>query len=210
MFQAIQDEQIVNTALIEYLNALVIHFTELKANWTLHRLPLVARDRQRVKTYEARVDGYLKRRQDGKPLAIIEVKPFRRGRKWQAIRMQESAQMAAWINQHRPDTSKLSDKKQKMKYVPTPFKIIYLRFSLTEFTSRLLISQDRNQIYLSFASFTADYVDYICDEQGISPNPVSLLRMNEYGPFDVGSQSNMSQLGELVLGYALQQCSHHL
>ncbi|KAI0429810.1 hypothetical protein F5Y09DRAFT_309437 [Xylaria sp. FL1042] len=190
LFKAIQDEQIVNTALIEYLNALAIHCTQLKANWTLHRIPLIAHDRQRVKTYEARVDGYLKRRRDEKPLAIIEVKPFARSQKKQAIRMQESAQMAAWINQYRPDMSKLSDKKQKM--------------------SRLLISQDRHQIYLNFASFNADYVDYICDKQGIDLDAVSLLQMNEYGPFDVGIQSDMSQLGELVLGYALQQCSKHL
>lgn len=117
MFKAIQDEQIVNTALIEYLNALAIHCTELKANWTLHRLPLIARDHQGEKTYEARVDGYLRRRRDGQPLAIIEVKPFTREKKLTAIRMQESAQMASWINQHRPpNMSQLRDTKQKFRY----------------------------------------------------------------------------------------------
>ncbi|RWA10963.1 hypothetical protein EKO27_g4151 [Xylaria grammica] len=117
VFKAIQDEQIVNTALIEYLNALAIHCTQLEANWTLHRLPLIARDRAGLKTYEARVDGYLRRREDGQPLAIIEVKPFLRKKKPTAIRMQESAQMASWINQHRPpNLSQLRDTKQNIKY----------------------------------------------------------------------------------------------
>ncbi len=68
---------------------------------------------------------------------------------------------------------------------------------------RLLISQDRHWIYLNFAVFDASYVDYICDEQGIDLDAVSFLKMNEYGPFNVGSQLDMSRLGELVLGYAL-------
>ncbi|KAI0410438.1 hypothetical protein F5X98DRAFT_381798 [Xylaria grammica] len=183
------DEQIVNTALIEYLNALTIHYTQLEANWTLHRLPLVARDRAGKKTYEARVDGYLRRREDGQPLAIIEVKPFLRRRKPTAIRMQESAQMASWINQHRPpNLSQLRDTKQNIKY------------------ARLLISQDRHCIYLNFAVFDANYVDYICDKQGIDLDAVSFLKMTEYGPFDVGDPSDMSKLGELVLGYTLGEC----
>ncbi|KAI0965853.1 hypothetical protein F4678DRAFT_313077 [Xylaria arbuscula] len=186
VFKAIQDEQIVNTALIEYLNALAIHCTELKANWTLHRLPLIARDHQGTKTYEARVDGYLRRRRDGQPLAIIEVKPFMRSAKWKAIRMQESAQMAAWINRYPPDVSHIRGTGQKIR--------------------RLLISQDRHWIYLNFAAFDANYVDYIRDKQGIDLNAVSFLEMHEYGPFDVGNQLDMSRLGELVLGYALKEC----
>ncbi|KAK5637612.1 hypothetical protein RRF57_013327 [Xylaria bambusicola] len=180
IFKAIQDEQIVNTALIEYLNALAIHCKDLKANWTLHRLPLVTRDNQREKIYEARVDGYLRRRRDGKPLAVIEVKPFTRTRKPDDIRMQESAQMAAWINQYQPSNTDLEGN-----------------------IKRLLISQDRHQIYLNFAVFDADYVDYICDKQGINYDKNSFLWMSEYGPFDVGNQSDMSMLGELVLGYTL-------
>ncbi|KAI1177955.1 hypothetical protein F4777DRAFT_539861 [Nemania sp. FL0916] len=52
------------------------------------------------KVYEARVDGYLRRRADGEPLAIVEVKPFNRKAKHTEIRMQESAQMAARVCQH--------------------------------------------------------------------------------------------------------------
>ncbi|KAI1295919.1 hypothetical protein F5Y03DRAFT_399085 [Xylaria venustula] len=186
VFKAIQDEQIVNTALIEYLNALAIHCTQLQANWTLHRLPLIARDHHTTKTYEARVDGYLRRRRDNMPLAIIEVKPFVRKTKQVQIRMQESAQMAAWINQHRPlSTSQPGGTNNKIK--------------------RLLISQDRHRIYLNFASFDTNYVDYICDKQGIDHNAVSFLTMHEYGPFDVGDETDMSMLGELVLGYALSK-----
>ncbi|KAI0537292.1 hypothetical protein GGR58DRAFT_472484 [Xylaria digitata] len=190
VFKAIQDEQIVNTALIEYLNALAIHCTDVKADWTLHRLPLIARDHEGVKTYEARVDGYLKRRLDEQPSAIIEVKPFDRDRKEVPIRMQESAQMASWINHYPPpNMSQLRGTKQKIR--------------------RLLISQDRHLIYLNFAEFDAKYVDYICDKD-IDLDADSFLVMKEYGPFSVGSRSNMLQLGELVLGYALGESKKNI
>ncbi|KAI1272510.1 hypothetical protein F5Y07DRAFT_403334 [Xylaria sp. FL0933] len=100
----IQDEQIVNTALIDYLTALSIHCNDVEAHWTPHRLALLARNNSEEKSYEARVDGYLKSHKDGQPLVIVEVKPCRRSKNRAQIRMQESAQMAAWINQHPPRT----------------------------------------------------------------------------------------------------------
>lgn len=46
---------------------------------------------------EARTDGYLEDRRLGNVRALIEVKPALREKKPQKIRMQESAQMVAWI-----------------------------------------------------------------------------------------------------------------
>ncbi|KAI0810311.1 hypothetical protein GGR55DRAFT_646127 [Xylaria sp. FL0064] len=182
--EAIEDEQIVNTALIEYLNALAIHHPQLEADWTLHRLPLVARNiRTGAKTYEARIDGYLRRRRDNAPLVILEVKPHRRLAKEAEIRMQEGAQMAAWISQYPPRN--LEDMRQK---------------NYRE--RRLLISQDRDDIYLTFAEFDASYVDYIRHRS----NTTSFLTMNEYGPFSVGNKDSMKELGELVLVLALRAC----
>jgi hypothetical protein len=97
-FKAIEDEQIVNTALILYLNSLLIYCPNIKADWTLHRYPLISKNHQGDKSYEARVDGFLKRQEDGAPLIIVEVKPYYRRKKPVETRMQEGAQMAAWIN----------------------------------------------------------------------------------------------------------------
>ncbi|KAI1421868.1 hypothetical protein F5Y12DRAFT_664252 [Xylaria sp. FL1777] len=185
-FGAIEDEQIVNTALIEYLNALAIHYPKLEADWTLHRLPLTARNNAGQKTYEARTDGYLKRRSDGAPLVILEVKPHRRTPKKNETRMQEAAQMAAWISQYPPRNLE-SMRANKLK------------------DERLLISQDKDEIFLTFAEFDASYVDYICHQR---PDSSSHLTMNEYGPFQVSSESAMKQLGQLVLGLVLYYCEH--
>ncbi|KAI3331304.1 hypothetical protein F4824DRAFT_476196 [Ustulina deusta] len=181
--KAIQDEQIVNTALILYLDAVTIHCPELEADWTLHRVPFISKDYVGNKTYEARVDGYLKRRSDGEPLVILEVKPFLRENKPVEIRMQEGAQMAAWINQHPPPR-----KRDKAKY------------------RRLLISQDRHEIHLTFASFDDGYVDYICHKNQQNGGPVFHLAMSEYGPYDVGDSVAMGMLGEIVISYALEAC----
>ncbi|KAI0970014.1 hypothetical protein F4678DRAFT_480727 [Xylaria arbuscula] len=185
--KAIKDEQIVNVALIEYLNALAIHYPNLVADWTLHRFPLIAQNSNREKTYEARIDGYLRRRIDGFPLVILEVKPYTRESKEDDIRMQESAQMAAWINQ----------------YPPLPSEIDAMRKNPQILSRRLLVSQDRHNIYLTFAVYNADYVDYICD-RAIRDN--AFLTMKEYGPFDISQRKAMEMLGELVLAYALQAC----
>ncbi|GAW23568.1 hypothetical protein ANO14919_131350 [Xylariales sp. No.14919] len=54
--RAIQDEQIVNVALIGYLSALTIHCKDLKADRTIHHLGSKATNRHGKETYEARVD----------------------------------------------------------------------------------------------------------------------------------------------------------
>ena len=48
--------------------------------------------------------------------------------------------------------------------------------------SRLFVSQDRHEIYLTFATFGAGYVDYI---RGFEPNPGkdAFLSMREVGPY---------------------------
>lgn len=93
LYPPTRDEQIVNTALINFLDALTIHFS-FSSNWTLHRKAFTATfDDAR---FEARTDGYLDDAY-GSPSVIIEVKPMIRERKLVAIQMQESAQMVAWL-----------------------------------------------------------------------------------------------------------------
>lgn len=93
----IGDEQIVNTAAINFLNALFIYH-ERSANWTLQRKQF--KFHSRSVSFEARTDGHLHVRDTERSAAILEVKP--RPRVYESgfrIEMQESAQMALWIFQ---------------------------------------------------------------------------------------------------------------
>lgn len=77
----------------------------LAAEWTLHRKPLILMDRNQKKACEARLDGVLQKIDSKELLASLEVKAFLRSSKpGKHIRMQESAQMAAWINVEPPKT----------------------------------------------------------------------------------------------------------
>ncbi|KAJ8128154.1 hypothetical protein O1611_g5484 [Lasiodiplodia mahajangana] len=186
MAESINDEQIVNTALILLLNALSMCSKKVKARWTLQRESLILGKKatpseEAVKMFEARVDGILQSR-DHKVKAIVEVKPCLRESKDTEIRMQETAQMAAWICHHPPDTNEMRKKEEKAR--------------------RLLISQDACEIYLTFAEFDADYVDYVC---GKLMETKSFLEMNEFGPFDTKHRGQMRELGRLLLAFTIDE-----
>jgi hypothetical protein len=84
-----KDEQIVNTALLLFLSTTTIHHPGVKLDWSLER-----RAFKFSKLFKANVDGVLLTR----AAAIAEVKPCIRETKKERIQLQESAQMAAWIN----------------------------------------------------------------------------------------------------------------
>lgn len=103
-----RDEQIVNFALLASLDAVTMRYVPKGTPmWSPERRAFRV-TRGESKVYEARVDGILKRRGSDVPLAIIEVKPCARDSDI-AIRMQETAQMAAWICQHPPSDQELAD-----------------------------------------------------------------------------------------------------
>ncbi|KAJ5922819.1 hypothetical protein N7516_010522 [Penicillium verrucosum] len=106
LYPPTKDEQIVNTALIVFLNALTIHFP-LSSKWTLHRKPLTAVFKNAE--FEARTGGYLDS-PGGKPRVLIEVKPILRSWHPLRIQIQESAQMVAWIK----SDSELAQKTNRM------------------------------------------------------------------------------------------------
>ena len=94
-FPAVEDEQIVNAALLNFLTAITLHF-EIPASWSFHRQAFEL-GKNGIKVFEARVDGYLCSSNNKHIKAIIEVKASSRKNGLAAIRRQESAQMAAWI-----------------------------------------------------------------------------------------------------------------
>ncbi|KAK2794194.1 hypothetical protein FQN50_009939 [Emmonsiellopsis sp. PD_5] len=100
MYQQTKDEQIVNTALVNFLSALTLH-SRLPNQWTIHRKSFIATFNHT--SFEARTDGYLEdTKHNAKIRALIEVKAALRERKREEICMQEAAQMVAWIQSH-PD-----------------------------------------------------------------------------------------------------------
>ncbi|KAF2969049.1 hypothetical protein GQX73_g4471 [Xylaria multiplex] len=154
-YKAAGDEQIVNTALILYLNALAFCCSQTPGNWTPRR-----------KAFVLRVE------------AIVEVKPYTRKSKSVRIGMQEAAQMAAWIASDPPH------RREGAEY------------------SRVLISQDYEEIYIIIAKFDRDYVDYI---RGKPFEKTSFLKMQAYGPFITGDYDQMSCLGHLLLAFMINR-----
>ncbi|KAJ9320522.1 hypothetical protein DTO027B5_3030 [Paecilomyces variotii] len=89
------DEQIVNQALIQLLNALTINIPDVKCGWSIARF--VFKHDFTLTSMEARTDGFLGLSNDNSqtPMAIVETKAhIRRDNK---VRMQESAEMLLWI-----------------------------------------------------------------------------------------------------------------
>lgn len=95
MYPKSEDEQIVNAALVNFLKAITCSFRSVKSDWTMHRKAFKAEFT--TTQYEARTDGYLRGERSDDVRALIEVKSSLRGNKVLPFRMQESAQMVAWI-----------------------------------------------------------------------------------------------------------------
>ncbi|KAJ0425229.1 hypothetical protein BJY00DRAFT_308557 [Aspergillus carlsbadensis] len=161
MYPPMKDEQIVNTALVLFLNALTM-YQNLKVSWTMHRIPLRASFNPH--SFVARTDGYLSD-EEGNPLVLIEVKPVTRNTKLTPIRMQESAQMVAWIKAYEDGAH-------------APRKM------------RTIISQDRHEIFITVADCKVEYVRYLQGVSGASNN-ISLMTMHEYDPWNTGSAADM-------------------
>ena len=87
-----EDEQIVNVALVLWLQTLTMFHSDVQAEglkWSIKRLKL------NFGRWEARTDGCLRRKRE--IMAILEVKPFVRENYAPQIQIQESAQTGAWI-----------------------------------------------------------------------------------------------------------------
>ena len=103
----------MNAALVLFLNTITMYF-EVDSDWTLHRKPFKL-GVDGGKLFEARFDGYLRSRESDQITAILEVKPAIRAKQPLKIRMQESAQMAAWISNYPGDYESYRKSKKLMR-----------------------------------------------------------------------------------------------
>lgn len=94
--QPIKDEQTVNVFIIAFLSAITATTVPFHTRWLAERNAMVYQKKVR---FVARTDGHLRDRA-GHTHSLIEVKPRQRKEGAVAIRMQESAQMAAWLTEN--------------------------------------------------------------------------------------------------------------
>ena len=92
----IRDEQTVNVFILALLSAVTAATTPFHTRWVAERNTMVFEKNVR---YVAMTDGRLRDRDD-RSLSLIEVKPRKRGGDV-SIRVQESAQIAAWISENK-------------------------------------------------------------------------------------------------------------
>ncbi|CAI7564972.1 unnamed protein product [Penicillium glandicola] len=178
LYPPTKDEQIVNTALIVFLNALTIHFS-LSLDWTLHRKSFTAAFKGTE--FQARTDGYLGDSY-GSPSVLVEVKPVTRDKKLDLIQMQESAQMVAWIK---------CDDEKAQKHRKT----------------RIHVSQDRHQVFVTVAKYDEEYLEYLNNPNQSSDNDdekLSFLTMHQFGPWNTLDRSHIRDLGPILLAISLQ------
>lgn len=96
------DEQIVNTALLNFLKAITEHFEDISLRWTIQRRPFHATVKGE-ELYEARTDGCLADRSGKSICSLVEVKTAERFDRLYDIFMQESAQIVAWLLNEQDD-----------------------------------------------------------------------------------------------------------
>ena len=70
---------------------------------------------------------------------------------------------------------------------------------------RALVSQDHQEIYLTFAEYDEQYVEYIRDEHLTTKKSHSFLTMNEFGPLYINNHQHMMRLGIYILALTHQQ-----
>ncbi|KAH8821811.1 hypothetical protein F5884DRAFT_746101 [Xylogone sp. PMI_703] len=175
LYPRTKDEQIVTLFLITLLTALSIHFDIFKF-WTPHRKAFVVSFLNSL--FEARVDGYLEDDTTGEALAIIEVKPYVRKAEDIQVRVQEAAQIVAWLV-----NSKHTTKQSSGRYFQ--------------------ISQSRHQIFIIFAEYDEGYLEYL--KEGLpQEGPAPFLTLYEYGAWDINSTEDMEAVGLIILALSLR------
>ncbi|KAF7594891.1 hypothetical protein BBP40_007925 [Aspergillus hancockii] len=182
IYPPVSDEVVVNTYLVNFANTITISIEGVKAHWSAERKGYKVGRKQGgkfIKLYEARTDVHLFLPNDGHSKMIGEVKPVMRGDA-RRVRMQETAQMAAWIHAERDNVA-----------------------GKTGSFRRFLLSQNRHEIYLICATYNDDYIDYLTNPQRDSKCQ-SFLKMNEYGPWNIGNSADVEDIASIILAVTLQ------
>ncbi|KAL9068939.1 MAG: hypothetical protein Q9157_006342, partial [Trypethelium eluteriae] len=148
-------EAIVNMALVSLLSLIRLQSECLEVgHWLSDPKSFTLHNQQRQPLLNARVDGYLHLAGQEAVFGILEVKPCVRNdrKKRTQIEWQETAQMAAWISE------------TPGRDAPGVFKPPQ---GPSNSMRRLLISQDRHEIWITVAEYDEEYENYICDGRDV-------------------------------------------
>ncbi|OXV05752.1 hypothetical protein Egran_06480 [Elaphomyces granulatus] len=104
--------------------------------------------------------------------AIAECKQNNRRRESPAVDMQEVAQIVAWIKEYPNRT-----------------------------VQRILLSQDRDEIYISFAEYDNNWETYLCSGKVAN---AGFMVVNRFGPWRIGNVSKMRHFAEIILAFSLK------
>ncbi|KAM3565399.1 hypothetical protein ARSEF4850_001435 [Beauveria asiatica] len=212
VYRFIEDEQIVNFALILLLDTLVLSCPYVEGFWSPYRSPFSVRDGA-VEVYQARVDGVFRRKRDLPGNMIAEVKPHSRGTNEMNVNMQESAQMAAWIAEYPqldkqiPLTRAALGKRKGMTSKPAALPEPAEGKKPTEGKEpkrkyrRVLISQNRRDVFITIGSYDETYIDYITNVSQTE----AFLEMKRYGPFEIVDAADMERLCHFLLALCIQE-----
>lgn len=68
-----------------------------------------------------------------------------------------------------------------------------------------MVSQDRHEVYLTFVTLGAQYLEYLLNGQhGLPGDPSCFLHAVEEGPWDVTRRDHMERLGPIIEGIRLR------
>ncbi|RJE21389.1 hypothetical protein PHISCL_06259 [Aspergillus sclerotialis] len=181
-FPSVSDENVVNTGFVSFASVLTYSIEGVRAHWSQERKGFKVGEIDGIKLSEARTDGHLFLPSEKTSKVTIEVKPTMRD-KAPRVRMQETAQMAAWIHVERD--------------IPKGKQIEQKRFR------RLMLSQDRHEIYIIIGDYDLDYMDYLTN---LDHNTTcqSFLTMNEFGPWGISDAGQVEEIASIILAVTLQ------
>ncbi|KAM3466947.1 hypothetical protein MY5147_008913 [Beauveria neobassiana] len=195
------DEMYSNMALLLFLQAATTEATEYLENmtWIPPRLALkltaataAGNGAKIVELMRALVDGYLCQRHgrefEDAPLALCEAKPFIRCENLSKTQRQETAEMASWIAHHGDSENGL------------------LQYSASGRKRRLMISQDRHEIYIIIGEYGDKYQDYIrgkIELKATADEPTTLHEYQSHRHQAAGSEATVKLARSIEDSYFL-------
>ncbi|KAJ5470945.1 hypothetical protein N7530_008302 [Penicillium desertorum] len=166
-----EDEASPNAAALILLQT-VSHLAHSQLEWILNRVHFICQFG--TMRFTAFTDGALRSKQTRGVFALVEAKKRLRTVHHEAILMQEACEVVGWVMNNSREMARFKE-------------------------HLLLISQDRHELFITFASIEEAYERHLRN----ATDTDSFLVMKTYGPYDTGSCEEMNEFGQIILGSIL-------
>ncbi|GAM36702.1 hypothetical protein TCE0_018r05999 [Talaromyces pinophilus] len=171
------DENIVNVCVINLLETLAQLYSSKRSNWTLARLGFTAKFEKGE--YTAMTDGALYTKDKHIVQAIVEVKPNIRSSIVPEVQKQEASEIVGSLKNS------------------TGNKLPELG------GHRLLVGQNRHEIYLMFAKPDEKYQAYLETSENAKKDQ-GFLSIQAYGPWWLTKKEDLDELCEILLAIIIR------